>query len=237
MFIRILGGFVAKRFWIAFIFFVAYYGWIAVGTHCQVLRWGILAILLVLLGAGVLANFFMWIHDSRERLASGIGMLRGNYDKIIDKGVVEHVRWTNAKILAVLGLIIGLFSQLPKMEKVPSVHHVPLLAVLLLIVIALFDAALDLEAEWTICVLRAVRAEQKRHPDAHLTLPALIWATNQCKQKQIVLFTSVKTGEEAEIKFSSISATAQNLISFAVIVVFCMLAAMIALLLRSSLAG
>jgi len=89
--------------------------------------------------------------------------------------------------------------------------------VVLLILVALFDSALDLEAEWTISVLSASKSIDSGAPK--LQLAHAIWNTNQFRKQRKLLYEKLVQGQRPKISFYAFTATAQNLISFAIIVV------------------
>ena len=244
----VLNRFVELRFVVALGFIALYYlqrsliPWLAEnlppeqnwGSLLQLARWTAFAVVLAILLIAFIANTFMWVADYKERLRAGVTFLL-NAEAINTRDVLEHVRWTNAKILAVVAMILGLLSQLAKLDKAPVEHHVPLLALALLVLIALFDAALDLEAEWTISVLASARRSYlSRKTPKQTSLPAIIWATNQSKPAQMALYISAESSraEAPDIKVASVSRTALNLISFAVVISACALVAMTSLVLR-----
>ena len=130
-----------------------------------------------------------------------------------------QVRWSNAKILAVVALILGMLSQYNQIGSIPIEHRVPALATALLIFVALFDSTLDLEAEWTISILESTKNVDESGKEKG-TLARAIWKTNQFKPLQDDLYEQVRIGQEPKIRFGSFTSTAQNLISFAVIVIF-----------------
>jgi hypothetical protein len=208
---RLLEWFVTARFWLAPAFIVTYYAQVHLPGY-PVLKHACLAVLLTLLLIAIAANL-MWIPDYRSRLAGGVAFLKAEGTSSRDeKQLLEQMRWSNAKMLAIVGIILGVLAHYDKVESLGE-HTVPAIIVVLLILVALFDAALDLEAEWTISVLSALKEP------ANFPLPHAIWKTNQFRDDQILLLNNVRATVPPTITFRAFSSGAQNLISFAILVV------------------
>ena len=215
---NLLNWFVSARFWLAPAFCVTYYAQLVLPIRLYCFKRFCLALLITTLIAAILANV-RWIPDYRDRLAGGIAFLRAQQDTMREeREILSQIRWTNAKILAIIAMILGVLLHYEKLELLSSSHRVPVLVVALLVLVALFDAALDLEAEWTISVLAATRSVDSRGVSKML-LSHAIWNTNQFRKAQKELYEKLQKREEPRITFRSFTATAQNLISFAIIVV------------------
>jgi hypothetical protein len=133
----------------------------------------------------------------------------------------------NAKILAIIAMILELLVNYERLELFSLRDQVPLMVLALLILVALFDAALDLEAEWTTSALSATRSTNSQGVNK-LLLSHTIWNTNQFREEQRKLYHDLHGekqpaahfhGKHLQITFRSFTATAQNLISFAILVV------------------
>ena len=229
--VHLLGLFVSIRFWLLPAFVSLYYlqGMLS-ANHLNIKR-SLLAILLIVIAVAIPANY-MWIVDYRRRLTSGVKFLnsatRATFD---EKDAIEQVRWSNAKLLAVVALILAMLSNYNQVSSIPIQHRVPVLATALLIFVALFDSALDLEAEWTISILESTKNVDETGKEKG-TLARAIWKTNQFRTLQNELYEQVRAGKEPKIRFGSFTSTAQNVISFAVIVIFYLAVAIFVLLLN-----
>jgi hypothetical protein len=209
---RLLEWFVTARFWLDPAFIVIYYAQVHLPGH-PVLKHTCLAVLLTVLSIAIAANV-RWIPDYGRRLVGGVAFLRAEGTSSRDeKQLLEQMRWSNAKMLAIVGIILAVLVHYDKVESLREPYAVPAIIVVLLILVALFDAALDLEAEWTISVLSALKEPTK------FPLPHAIWKTNQFRDDQISLLDDVRAAVPSTITFRAFSSTAQNLISFAILVV------------------
>lgn len=160
---------------------------------------------------------YLWIVDYRARLASSISFVRSHsLPNLATSQSLEQARWANAKILAIIVIILSVCSQFSRLGTVASRHRVPVLGVVVSIFIALFDAALDLDAEWTVSLWLSSRLTGTPlaghggpvSPRA-VNLAVTIWHTNQFRQKQIELFNAIHGGRVPVITFSAFSSTAQ----------------------------
>jgi hypothetical protein len=223
---NLLDRFVSTRFWLAPAFILIYYIQLLLPASPCGLRRVFLAVLILVLLAAILANL-RWIPDYASRLIGGIDSLRKQPEGIEDEGeILEQIRWANAKILAIISIILASLVQYEKLYIVPTAHRVPVMIVALLVFVALFDAALDLEAEWTISILAASRSQGV----GKVLLSHAIWNTNQFRPSQKQLFERLEKKEMPTVSFRAFTATAQNLISFAIIVTAGMAALAIRLL-------
>jgi hypothetical protein len=233
-----LSAFVAARFWVAPGFLSVYYLQLNLAEHSGI-RKAFLIALLGVLGIALPANY-LWIVDYRERLNSGISFVRSHsLPNLATSQSLEQARWANAKILGIIVIVLSVCSQFSRLGTVPSEHRVPILTIVVLIFIALFDAALDLEAEWTISLWLSSRisgtpSSGRRVPSAPraVNLAAAMWHTNQFRKEQIKLFNDIHGGHVPAITFLAFSSTAQNLLSFAALIVGCTITMMIVLLMQ-----
>lgn len=213
---NILDRFVAARYWLAPAFILVYYLQLCLPSRFVMTKHASLGVLMFVMLVAVIANF-RWIPDYAARLNSGVFFLKEEKDSTRDeKQMLEQMRWANAKILAIIAMILALLTHYEKLEEVAYPHKVPVMVVLLLILVALFDSALDLEAEWTISVL-SVSNSIGTAPKMHLA--HAIWNTNQFRTAQRRLYENLVRGHYPEVTFRAFSSTAQNMISFAIIVV------------------
>jgi hypothetical protein len=216
--IRFLDLFVSIRYWLLPLFVSLYYAQSQLLSSFLIPKRIILIILLVIIGLAIPANY-MWVVDYRRRLTSGVKFLNEVQTSSDEKEAIAQVRWSNAKLLAVVVIILEILAHYDHIDSIPIEHRVPALAVALLILVALFDSALDLEAEWTISILVSVKNVDSSGNEKGILAKA-IWKTNQFKLRQNELYEKVRSKQEPKINFGSFSSTAQNVISFAVIVVF-----------------
>jgi len=122
-------------------------------------------------------------------------------------------------MLGLVAMILTFLLNYENLELVPAPHRVPVIVVGLLVLVALFDAALDLEAEWSISALSTARVAGSACTQ-DLLLSEAIWHTNQFRPSQKDLYDRLRQNEDiSDIKFGAFTATAQNLISFAMIVI------------------
>lgn len=224
---RWLHAFVAARFWIAPLYIFAYYGAISLGQSSAAQSWptavswmigAVFVILCAVLAVAVLANP-LWILDYKSRLIGGVKYLRQHGPLRTDNAeAYDQLRWSNGKMLAVTTVIMAIFTQYDSFMNVPPLHRPPVIVVLLLVFVSLFDSALDLEAEWTLAALAA--SQKKRDDELGGSLAELIWSTNQFRPGQRQLHEILAgTRQDSELTSESFSATAKNLISFAIIIV------------------
>lgn len=155
----LLSKFVGARFYLAPAVIALYYlqEFFLTGS----IRTAVLVLLSLVFILAILANR-MWAIDYGERISSGLKRVRDESIQLEESVGLEQARWSNAKMLAVVGLILALITQLPTIQKIPEVHQLPALVLVMLILIALFDAALDLEAEWTISTLTPKRGKESK---------------------------------------------------------------------------
>lgn len=225
---KLLDRFISARFWLAPLFVAVYYAQAVLPSSQHCVKHLCLAVLIATLFAAILANF-SWIPDYRSRLEGGVGFIRGHKDAIREeREVLAQIRWTNAKILAIIAVILELLGHYEKLELFSLRDRVPVMVVALLILVALFDGALDLEAEWTTSALSAKDLPNSQGVNK-LLLSHAIWNTNQFRPEQKKLYShlhgekqplaSPPEEEELRITFQSFTSTAQNIISFAILVV------------------
>lgn len=213
---RLLGAFVSARFWLVALFAAVYYVQLYVFTGSS-FRVVCLYFLIVLLVIAAVANY-MWVADYRERLVSGIRFLRttGLANAGADQ-VLEQCRWSNAKMLGVVAIILEVLGTvIEKRELIPADQRVPALLVAMLILASLFDAALDLEAEWTVSMMAGKTGAR---PTDVAPLAAAIWHTNQFREQQTRLYAGLRGTAAPAVSMASFSGAAKNLISFAVVIV------------------
>jgi hypothetical protein len=186
--------------------------------------------------AAIVANY-KWIVDYRRRLEGGIDhVMAATRPSFNVKEALTQMRWSNAKLLAVVTITLGVLSQLTKLKEVPQEHWVPILATLLVIFVALFDTALDLQAEWTIQGFGIIRAKAAAARDAGATVhpvhvASAMWHCNQVKPAHRQLYEAILNGTApAGLPFTAFTVTVQNLISFAIIIVFLLAGAVLVLL-------
>ncbi|MBV8055376.1 MAG: hypothetical protein JO071_09075 [Deltaproteobacteria bacterium] len=134
--------------------------------------------------------------------------------------------------MAVIVIFLEILLHAEDVLSIAVPYRVPVLVLALLIVVALFDSALDLEAEWTIAMLTS--AKDVQNPSGEITLARAIWQTNQFRDKQLAVFTSAKDGTASTLSFGSFTATAQNLIIFAAAIVTVILVAIVVTLWRQA---
>ncbi len=225
---NLLDRFVSARFWLAPAFVAIYYTQSILPSSLRCVKHVCLAGLIAILFAAILANL-RWIPDYRSRLRSGMDFLCAHKDGMPEeKEILAQIRWTNAKILAIIAMILELLVNYEKLELFSLRDQVPLMVLALLILVALFDAALDLEAEWTTSALSATRSTNSQGVNK-LLLSHAIWNTNQFREEQTKLYRELHGEKQPaahfhgakhlQITFRSFTATAQNLISFAILVV------------------
>jgi hypothetical protein len=234
---RLLHGFVGARFWIAPAYVLTYYGVVLAARGGwarewpRVFPWLIGATFTVLIGVlcvAIVANR-LWVEDYRSRLLGGVRYLRSRQAIKKSSGqAYEQARWSNGKMLAVTTVIMAIFTQYETFTRLEQVHQLPVLVVVMLVCVALFDSALDLEAESTICLLAASLRAGPQEENAG-TLAELIWSTNQFRPGQELLFEILAgRASEGALTSRSFSAPANNIISFAIIIVVSLAASGIA---------
>jgi hypothetical protein len=223
---RPLRKFVASRFLLLPAFCSIYYLQLELLKQYRYPRRICLLFLLGILTLAIPANYF-WIADFRKRLESGFNFLKTQTSSAIeDKDALDQMKWCNVQVLGIVIIILGILSQYQHFKLIPPNHRVPVLTFVLLIMVALFDAILELQAEWNITVLGAI----KRAEDGKATLPHAIWKVNQYHKARENLYNYALSGEVSVLKFNSFPAGVQNMISFAMIIVFSLAAVNIALL-------
>lgn len=224
---RFLGGFVEARFWLVGVFAGIYYLQLYI-LHNSSVRIGCLWLLIAQLAVAAAANY-MWVVDYRDRLASGISFLRTTgLANASDDQVLEQCRWSNAKMLGVVAIILEVLGTLiEKRDAIPLDQRVPALLVAMLILASLFDAALDLEAEWTICMMAGKKSAD---PKDVVPLAGAIWHTNQFREHQKKLHAHLRGANAPPVTMACFSGAARNLISFAIVIVLGMIGWLIWLL-------
>jgi len=139
--------FVSVRFLLAPIFVAVYYLQLKLPPRFHVAKHVCLMLLIGTLLFAIVANL-QWIRDYKSRLLGGVNFLNGSSGTFPDKHeVLSQIRWANAKMLGLVAMILAFLLNYEKLELVPLPHRVPVIVVGLLVLVALFDAALDLEAE------------------------------------------------------------------------------------------
>jgi len=184
----------------------------------QILTWSkpylLLTDLLMILVAG-LATYPAVTGDYLTRLEAGIHALRQNPKNPAPldlKDVLEHARWCNVKLYGVMTVILGVVAATLPRNWVPLFHEPVALAVTVLLLVALFDSLLDLEAEWTITMLSASGGDLGER-----NLAFLIWKTNQFRMQQSYLLNA--SANLNQLSISQVTGTAQNIIMFAVAII------------------
>lgn len=187
------------------------------------------ALILLLMVVALLTIFanYKWIEDYRARLMNGVEhILNADNTTFKEKEALGRMQWANAKLLALVALMLGILSQTKELGLVGREHLVPILATLLLIFVALFDASLDLEAESTIQGFGIIRAVQRAasatgtagHP---LSIASALWKCNQTDPAHEQLYEEVRNGQKPKyIPFTAFTTLAKNVISFAILVIF-----------------
>lgn len=153
--------------------------------------------------------------DYLTRLEAGIHALRQNPKNPAPldlKDVLEHARWCNVKLYGVMTVILGVVAATLPRNWVPLFHEPVALAVTVLLLVALFDSLLDLEAEWTITMLSASGGDLGER-----NLAFLIWKTNQFRMQQSYLLNV--SANLNQLSISQVTGTAQNIIMFAVAII------------------
>jgi hypothetical protein len=190
-----LKKFVSSRFLLLPAFCSLYYFQLWLGGTWPKLRSVCLLALIAILVVAIPANW-LWIVDFRKRLKNGFKYLNQTFVASEPKEMLEQMRWCNVQILGIVLMILGILSQYRYVEKVPTPHKVPALALVLLILIALFDAVLDLQAEWIISVLGAVRVSEP----GKLSLPKAVWKVNQYRPDQERVYDYAVDGKKVNVK-------------------------------------
>ena len=222
-----MNKFIGARFWILPLYVSAYYLQLVLpvdNTLLKVLKVVILCVLILFLVAAILANR-MWTEHYRERVFGGMKYIVQHDVKVDEEVVLEQHRWAGAKLLGVVVIILGCLAQFKELPQISFQHRVPVLVTVLVILVALFDAALDLSAEQAVCLLAPTRT-----PDVQKT-NKLIWHTNQrnALQKQMVgdlldvnspLLKALQSDNFTYLSYKTFSGLAQNLIALAIIIVF-----------------
>lgn len=223
---RLLDQFVSARFWLLPTYVLAYYVQFyieASNLPLKVLRGVLLAVLILLLVIAILANR-MWTEHYRERVFSGLKFLIENDIYVNEKTVLEQHRWAGAELLGVVIIILTTLSHFPDLEQFGRVNSVPLLVTAMVILVALFDAALDLSAQQTISLLARTRKPEEQ-------FAKVIYYTNQRDKTQQKLYQelvdedsglrkAISEGNSSYISNATFSSQAHNLIAMAIIIVF-----------------
>jgi hypothetical protein len=213
--LRLLGLFVSSRFLLLPAFCLLYYFQLSLGQAWPRLRSACLFLLIATLAAAIAANR-MWIVDFRKRLESGFKYLNSaTFPPVEGKEALEQMRWCNVQILGLIIMILGILSQYQYLEKIPQQHRVPALALVLLILVALFDGILDLHAEWIITTLAAIKMSEPNK----LSLPKAIWRVNQYSKDREKLYNCAVHAKPTTMGFASFPGGTQNIISFAILIV------------------
>ena len=224
---RFLDRFIGARFWILPIYVSIYYLQLYINANTPVLRilkGTLLVILIVILVVAVVANR-MWAEHYRERVFSGLKFMIENNVSVDEEIIMEQHRWAGAKLLGVVLIILGSLWQLSDIGKFGQVHLVPALVTAMVILIALFDAALDLSAEQTICLLANTKKPEEER------IGKLIYHTNDFNEIQKELYReiinedsafrkAIKENNLSHLSYKTFSGQAQNLISMAIVIVF-----------------
>jgi|SoiMethySBSTD1v2_1073268.scaffolds.fasta_scaffold01445_21 hypothetical protein len=184
----------------------------------QIITWSrpylLLADLLMIVVAG-LSTYPAVTLDYLARLEAGLDALRQNPKNPAPldlKDVLEHARWCNVKLYGVMTVILGVIGATLPRSWVPPLHEPVALAVTVLLLVALFDSLLDLEAEWTITMLSASAGDLGER-----NLAFLIWKTNQFRPQQSYLLK--ESANLKQLNTSHVTGTAQNIIMFAVAII------------------
>ncbi len=184
----------------------------------QIITWSkpyfLIADLLMITVAG-LATYPAVTGDYLKRLEAGIEALRQNRNNPTPldlKELLEHARWCNVKLYGVMTVVLGVVAATLPRSWVPLFHEPVALAVIVLLLVALFDSLLDLEAEWTITIISAAGGEIGER-----NLAFLIWKTNQFRIQQSYLLNASTNLKQLSI--SHVTGTAQNIIMFAVAII------------------
>ncbi|MGD0571101.1 MAG: hypothetical protein ABSA78_22105 [Candidatus Sulfotelmatobacter sp.] len=224
--LNLLKRFVASRFLLLPAFCSVYYFQLGVVSSWPLVRSICLLVLIVILLLAIPANW-LWIVDFRKRLESGFQYLNSQPSQFAEPDEpLEQMRWCNVQILGIVVMILGILSQYQYVERIPRQHRVPALALVLLILIALFDAIMDLQAEWIISVMTAIKGSEQ----GKLAFPKAVWKVNQYPKVREKLYSYAVDSKPSTMGFSSFTASAQNTISFAMIIVSGFAATIIALL-------
>jgi hypothetical protein len=237
---RLLQVFVAVRFWVAPTFLLLFYlqVWMrnlaasaTVKPLLNAIANSACIVLLATLVLAILANL-LWAADYKSRLVSGVNRLRSEPMAEYDSAAaLSQMNWANARLIGVVTMILAVMGQFLNFEKVPPLHGVPALVIGALIMTSLFDSALDLEAEWTMCAI--VGSQSHKQSPGPVSLPDIIWRTNQYRVGQQALCRMAFTNEDPSgMSYDCFTGTAKNLISFAVIIVSSQCAAAAFLLFR-----
>jgi hypothetical protein len=223
---RFLDRFIGARFWILPIYVSIYYLQLSINANTpalRVLKGTLLVILILILVVAVIANR-MWAEHYRERVFSGLKFMIENNVSVDEEIILEQHRWAGAKLLGVVLIILGSLWQLSDIGKFGEAQLVPVLVTAMVILIALFDAALDLSAEQTICLLANTKKPDER-------IGKLIYHTNDFNEIQKELYReiinddsafrkAIKENNLSYLSYKTFSGQAQNLISMAIVVVF-----------------
>ena len=127
--------------------------------------------------------------------------------------------------MGIVLIILGALWQLTDVGKVGEDHIVPVLVTALVIFVALFDAALDLEAVQAMCFLAPTKKPEEE------SIGKLFYHTNQHDEIQKKLcreiidensdtYKAIKDDDTSYLSYRTFSGQAQNLIAMAIVVVF-----------------
>jgi len=224
---RFLERFISARYWMLPSYVSIYYVQLFINANTPILRTlkgTLLVILILLLVVAVLANR-MWAEHFRERIFGGLKFMIENDVSVDEKVVLEQHRWAGAQLLGVIVIILTILWQLSDVGKFGEANIVPVLVTGLVILVALFDAALDLSAEQAICLLAITKNPKEE------AIGKLFYHTNQRSEfrkglyrelvdKESDLHKAIINNTPLYLSYKTFSGQAQNIISISVTIVF-----------------
>jgi hypothetical protein len=224
---QFLERFIGARFWLLPIYVSLYYLQLYIDantTILKVLKGGILLILILTLIFAIFANR-MWADHFRDRLFNGLKFMINDKVAVNEQFVLEQHRWAGAQILAIIIIILGVLWQLSTVDKLGEIHIVPIIVTAMVILVALFDAALDLSAVQYVGFLAPTKNPEEDK------IGKLYYHTNQRNEIQQKLYNeiidenselhkAIKNNNASYLSYKTFSGQAQNLIAMAIVVVF-----------------